>query len=95
MERFLVKDPFDKEDEQKPPPDAYHLTPRQRIAVYMCGLRPAEVKTTHASAEQGSAYVRQCMHTRDSFAAKYKNTEKICPGMANVPSPLRPSTLPL
>jgi len=93
MERFLVKDPSEKEDEQAPPPNAYQLTPRQRIAVYMCGIRPAEVKTTHASAEQGSAYVRQCMQTRDSFAAKYKNTEKICPGMAHVRSTLQPCTL--
>lgn len=79
MQKYLVDDDSDSEDER--PSDAQcQLTPRQRIAVYMCGVRPKDVKIYHSSPEQASQYVKTCMRQRDRFAMQQDNNDRICPG---------------
>jgi len=80
MERFLVRNGSDSEDEETPPSGQYHLTPRQCITVYMCGVRPKDLKRVHSSQEEGSSYVRTYLQHKEKFANDHNGTDKICPG---------------
>eukprot|EP00889_Picochlorum_renovo_P006305 jgi/Picre1/33335/NNA_008659.t1 len=82
MERFLVRNGSDSEDEETPPSGQYHLTPRQCITVYMCGVRPKDLKRVHSSQEEGSSYVRTYLQHKEKFANDHNGTDKICPGHA-------------
>lgn len=74
LDQFLVPTP--DSDGTEP---TVTLTSRQKICVYMCGVRPRDVPDAFQDSEEASAYVKQCRAEQDSFVAKHPG-EAICPG---------------